>query len=125
VSPEIRRWVKGHPYSKGLTAHNERAESENSSGGGGGSNVDIDNPDSVVGADPKDVADSAKQKGYKESPARDPDGTRYTSPNGSDQVRIMPGKPNRSDELKRGPYAVISKNGKVTVVPLKGNPTLK
>ncbi len=36
----------------------------------------------------------------------------------------MKGKPTRSDPAKRGPYAVISKNGIRTYVPLKGNPTL-
>jgi len=97
---------------------NESSEQENQE------SVDIDDPNSVRGADPDAVAEAAKEKGYTESEARNKEGTRYTSPNGSDQVRIMRGNPNRPDPVKRGPYAVIAKSGVKTIVPLKGNPSL-
>jgi len=35
------------------------------------------------------------------------------------------GWPNAKDPLHSGPYVKISKDGKVTRIPLKGNPVLK
>jgi hypothetical protein len=43
-----------------------------------------------------------------------------------DQIRIMTGNPADPDPVKRGPYARISKSGKVSdPIPLAGNPTLQ
>jgi hypothetical protein len=43
------------------------------------------------------------------------------------QIRILPvyGKGARPNEITSGPYAVVSQNGKVTKVPLAGNPVLQ
>lgn len=52
-------------------------------------------------------------------------GKRYTNPDAlGEVVRTQSGFPTANDPVRRGPYAKISKGGKVTYTPLAGNPTL-
>jgi hypothetical protein len=92
--------------------------------------VDVTDPDAVEGAAPADVADAAKAKGWKESPAKNGKGKVYSSPNGRRGVRVMEGttgpRAGVDEGIKNGgPYAVVwgIKGGKKTV-PLKGNSVL-
>src|SRR6185312_15155321 len=59
-------------------------------------------------------------------PAEGGQGTRYAHPtNRGEQIRVMPGDPNAPEGVKRGPYARVSRGGKVSEpIPLAGNPTL-
>jgi hypothetical protein len=86
----------------------------------------LDDPASLRGASPKEIEDLIPE-GYSPGRAtRKGGGTRYEDPKRrGDQIRIMPGEPGASDPLHRGPYVVISKGGKVTRIPLEGNPTLR
>ncbi len=93
-------------------------------------NVDVDDPGSVRGADPDAVEKAAKEKGYTESEAKNKEGKRYSSPNGSDQVRVMRGNPNRPDPVKARPLRrnlerrqrdSCSSKGKSNVMNLKLN----
>ena len=64
-------------------------------------------------------------KNFVRSATRSDEGIRFADPaRRSDQIRLMPGNPNAIDPLHQGPYAVISRNGNVTRIPLEGNPTL-
>ncbi len=88
--------------------------------------ADITDPDSLEGKTPEEVEEAAREAGFTESrPTKTLGGKALTKPgNKADQIRIMPGVPNRSQEIKRGPYVETSISGNRATVALAGNPTL-
>lgn len=84
------------------------------------------NPDLITGMNSKDL-ESAIPFSWTREPANSGGGSVFRDPNNPGrQIRIMPGytEGNRPDLMTRGPYAVVSQNGKVVKIPLEGNPTL-
>jgi hypothetical protein len=82
--------------------------------------------DITPGSTPQDVLNklppSIRNNGW---PTRTGNGIRFADPSRpGDQVRIMPGNPRAPDPLHQGPYVEISKNGRETRIPLRGNPVL-
>lgn len=75
----------------------------------------LDNPQSLEGLTPREVADRVPD-GWVASPTRSGDGVRYhpASQTGQ-QIRVMPGAPGDPNPMKRGPYAQVS-NGRGPVV---------
>lgn len=71
--------------------------------------------------------EGAVPEDWVREPTRGEGGTRYKHPtNKGEQIRVMPGKPNDPDPVKRGPYVRISRDGRTSdPIPLKGNPTLQ
>jgi uncharacterized protein YukE len=87
----------------------------------------IPDPEDIPpGSTPEDVIDRLPQHIQDEGqPSRKGGGTRYPDPDRpGDQVIIEPGDPGASDPLHQGPYVKISKDGRVTRIPLEGNPSL-
>lgn len=84
----------------------------------------LDDLESLRGASPKQLEDLIP-KNYVKSQVRTGEGVKFADPaRRGDQIRIMRGDPSAVDPLHRGPYAVISRSGRVTRIPLEGNPTL-
>jgi hypothetical protein len=83
-------------------------------------------PGELRGRSPAEIEEMIPQS-WGRSPTSGPGGTRYTHPeNRGEQIRVMPGNANDPNPIKRGPYARISRAGKVSEhVPLKGNPTIE
>jgi len=83
----------------------------------------------LKGRSAEEIEQLLKERGFEGESTRDGEaaGQRFPNPNKpGEQVRIMKGKPNDPNPVKRGPYARISANGKVSEpIPLKGNPTLQ
>ena len=83
----------------------------------------------LAGKSPEEIDHLMKERGWPSEPTRDGPGSgvRYPNPvRPGDQVRVMPGKATDPNLVKQGPYARISKSGKVSgPIPLKGNPTWK
>ena len=91
----------------------------------GPGSLSLDDPDSLRGADPKEV-EKLIPPDWVKSETKGEGGFRYANPKAKgEQIRIMPGKTHDPTPAKQGPYMRISKNGKVSdPIPLKGNPTL-
>ncbi len=54
------------------------------------------------------------------------EGIRFVNPNKKgEQILLEKGWPGAKDPLHAGPYIKISRDGRITRVPLEGNPTLK
>jgi len=85
----------------------------------------LDDPDSLRGATVAEI-EALVPSGYTRRPSRSGGGVRFEDPKRpGHQVRIMPGNPNDSEPVKRGPYVVISGRGTSSEhIPLAGNPTL-
>ena len=83
----------------------------------------------LKGKSVEEVEQLLKERGFEGEPTREGEasGQRFPSPGKpGEQVRIMRGKPNDPNPVKRGPYTRISADGKVSEpIPLKGNPTLQ
>lgn len=72
----------------------------------------VDDPDSWRGVDPEEAEDLVSEHYSPGEASRKGGGTRYADPaRKGDQIRVMPGNPNDSNPVKRGPYLRISKNG--------------
>jgi RHS repeat-associated protein len=85
----------------------------------------LDDPQSLRGADPKEV-ERLIPRDWVKSSTSGKGGVRYANPQArGEQVRVMPGKPGDPNPVKQGPYVRISRGGvKSDPIPLKGNPTL-
>jgi hypothetical protein len=83
----------------------------------------------LKGKSAEEVEQILKARGFEGEPTREGEaaGQRFPNPDKpGEQVRIMRGKPNDPNPVKRGPYARTSADGKVSEpIPLKGNPTLQ
>ncbi|MCH2197106.1 hypothetical protein, partial [Kordia sp.] len=93
------------------------------------STMSLNNPNSFRGVNPKIVESYLTSNGWK-GVSTNPNklynaGIRLTNGVRGEQIRIMPGGKTRSVQVKQGPHMIISMNGNKTVIPLKGNPTLK
>ncbi len=89
--------------------------------------LDVTDPDSIRGASKDDVAAAARALGWDEAPAKQGGGgVRFFKPgtNGSDGIRVMDGDPNAPAGIKNDPYAIITRGGTKTRVPLEGNQAL-
>ncbi|WP_156398908.1 hypothetical protein [Methylobacterium sp. Leaf469] len=92
----------------------------------------VDNPEQFRGQDKADVEqqldkDLRNESGWTKEPINEGTGSKYTSPNGNQQIRLNDGYPDGStrgdsDPLHSGPYLKSPSNGKS--VPLRGNPAL-
>jgi uncharacterized protein RhaS with RHS repeats len=86
----------------------------------------IESPSSFTGATPQQVRQSIPESWGPGQATRVDGGTRWANPNvRGEQIRIMPGVRGAGDPLHAGPYAVFSKGGQITRVPLAGNPVLQ
>lgn len=84
----------------------------------------LDDLNSLRGASMREMEDLIPSNFVRNATRKD-DGIRFADPaRRGDQIRLMPGNPSAIDPLHQGPYAVISRGGTVTRVPLQGNPTL-
>jgi RHS repeat-associated protein len=85
----------------------------------------FDNPESLRGA-AADQARAAVPGGYEGPfPLRKGAGERYFDPERpGNAIYIEEGNPAAQDPLHQGPYVRIARNGSVTRIPLRGNPTL-
>jgi hypothetical protein len=83
----------------------------------------------LKGRSPEEVEQKLKDRGLEGQPTRggSNEGKRFPNPKKpGEQVRVMKGNPKDPDPAKRGPYARISKDGKVSEpIPLEGNPSLE
>ena len=85
----------------------------------------LDDPESLRGASPDEI-EALIPGDWIQKPLKKGKGVRYLNPKRPGQaVIIEEGWPNAKDPLHSGPYVKISKDGKVTRTPLKGNPVLK
>lgn len=92
----------------------------------------VRNPGQFEGEDKADVEKQLDQDlrddaGWNKAPLKNGSGSRYTSPDGNQQVRLNDGYPGGSnqgpsDPIHSGPYINTPSNG--IRVPLKGNPAL-
>jgi hypothetical protein len=75
----------------------------------------------LTGATQEEAEKAVEEAGFEEvGPTKTLGGTQYRKPgNPSDLIRIMPGAPNRSQEIKRGPYIEISIHGTQQPSPLR------
>ncbi|MFO7879814.1 MAG: hypothetical protein R6V52_07240 [Bacteroidales bacterium] len=65
-------------------------------------------------------------KEWKKVPMRKGKGIKYVNPNKKgEQILLEKGWPGAKDPLHAGPYMKVSQKGKITRIPLAGNPTLK
>jgi hypothetical protein len=61
-----------------------------------------------------------------EKPLKKGEGTRFLNPDRpGEAIMLEKGWPGAADPLHSGPYARISRHGKIERIPLAGNPTLK
>lgn len=89
--------------------------------------LDLQDPAAIRGASPKTIDEVARAQGWEAVPAkRGGGGMRYFKPgtNRSEGIRVMNGDPNAPEGVKQDPYAMITRGGQKTRVPLEGNPTL-
>ena len=85
----------------------------------------IDDPNSWRGADPEDLRKAIPPGWGPGEPTKRDGGTRFSNPEKrGEAIRIMPGTPDAHSPDHAGPYAKFSRDGKVTHVPLAGNPSL-
>ena len=94
-----------------------------------GDPVELDPTDaeSIRGASKEDVAAAARALGWDEAPAKQGGGgLRFFKPgtNGADGIRVMNGDPKAPEGIKNDPYAIITRGGTKTRVPLEGNRAL-
>lgn len=87
----------------------------------------LNDPDSLKGMDPEDVKKLIPDD-WPSSPQGRGVGTKYVDPARKGRQVLVeqgsPPKPGQPPNVHSGPYLKISQNGKITRVPLKGNPTL-
>ena len=79
-------------------------------------------PEEIEDLSPEEVEDLLRGKGWKGEPTKNGQGTRYPNPNiNGEQIRVHPnGTPNTSrPDLHEDPYAIISRGGVKTRVPLR------
>lgn len=89
--------------------------------------LNLDNPASLRGADPKEIDRVARAEGREAKPAKQGGGgMRYFTPgtNDADGIRVMNGDPKAPAGIKTGPYAIVTKHGTKARIPLRGNPEL-
>jgi len=88
----------------------------------------MDNPGSLRGRDPGDVAGEIPPEWGPGEPSRKDGGTVWRAPGrGGEGIRTSPGNPASNDPtgVHKGPYCRVNKNGNVSdPIPLKGNPVL-
>ncbi len=85
----------------------------------------LDDLSSLRGATWKE-AKNLIPKGWTRGPLKKGKGIKFVNPNKKgEQILLEKGWPGAKDPLHAGPYMKISRNGKVTRIPLAGNPTLK
>jgi hypothetical protein len=77
----------------------------------------------LTGKTPQEVIDALVPEGWLVEPSRTGGGVRYRDGKGN-QVRIMPGERTAHNPSHRGPYAVISLEGRKVRILLAGNPVL-
>lgn len=89
-------------------------------------NRSLDNPTSWSGADPQDLRKAIPQEWGPPTPTKKDGGERYFNPaKRGEGIRIMPGDAQKAHSPDHaGPYAKFTKDGKIILVPLKGNPAL-
>lgn len=89
--------------------------------------ANVDDPSSLQGLSPEEIARIAGEAGLVAGPTSGVGGTKYVFPGtkGSDQIRVMPGNPGDPNPVKRGPYVRVSRGGNTYgPYPLSGNPAL-
>ena len=85
----------------------------------------LDDLSSLRGATWKE-AKSVIPKGWKRTSLNKGKGIKFVNPNKKgEQILLEKGWRGAKDPLHAGPYMKVSRNGKVTRIPLSGNPTLK
>jgi hypothetical protein len=84
----------------------------------------LDDIKSLRGASVREI-EALIPKHFVRKPTRFGNGIRFLNPERQgESIRIMPGKPNDPDIVKRGPYLRISRNKVSGPIPLKGNGVL-
>ncbi len=89
--------------------------------------LDLQDPVAVRGASRQSIGEVARAQGWESKPAtKGGGGTVYFKPgtNDSDGIRVMDGDPKALAVIKQGPYAMITRHGVKTRVPLEGNRVL-
>lgn len=82
-------------------------------------------PESLRGFSADDIRARIPED-WEELPSHHGGGTRFRHPTRSgEQVRTMPGDPDARAAIKQGPYAIVSRDGTKSRIPLAGNPTLR
>jgi hypothetical protein len=85
----------------------------------------LDDLDSLRGAKISEI-EALIPNDWIASPLKKGEGMRYINPNRrGESILIENGWPNATTPLHRGPYLKVSRNGKISRIPLEGNPVLK
>lgn len=84
----------------------------------------LSDPSTLRGATMSEVS-KLIPKGWKKMPLKKGKGVRYVNPaKPGESILIEQGWKNAQDLIHSGPYVRIARDGKVTRIPLSGNPAL-
>lgn len=87
--------------------------------------LSLDNLPSLKGASWKEAEALIPENWIRSAPNKG-EGIKFVNPTKKgEQIILEKGTPGAKDPLHSGPYMKVSRNGRVTRIPLKGNPTLK